>query len=73
MLLVLPLIPWLFLEKGFVSAMRKLIDLFTKFSVTYYNFMSKLRCLAAASRPTDPDHAGARLLTIWAVPSTIGA
>lgn len=40
MLLVLPLIPWLFLEKGLVSAVRKLIDLFSKFSVTYYNFMT---------------------------------
>lgn len=40
MLLVLPLVPWLFLEKGFGSALRKLLDLMSKFSVTYYNFMS---------------------------------
>ncbi|KAL8272509.1 hypothetical protein Esti_003632 [Eimeria stiedai] len=40
MLLVLPLIPWLFLEKGAGSAIRKLIDLISKFSVTYYNFMT---------------------------------
>ncbi|CDJ51827.1 1,3-beta-glucan synthase component domain-containing protein, putative [Eimeria brunetti] len=40
MLLVLPLIPWLFLEKGLGSALRKLLDLTSKFSVTYYNFMT---------------------------------
>ncbi|CDJ27874.1 uncharacterized protein EMH_0035710 [Eimeria mitis] len=40
MLLVLPLIPWLFLEKGLGSALRKLVDLISKFSVTYYNFMT---------------------------------
>ncbi|CDJ39099.1 1,3-beta-glucan synthase component domain-containing protein, putative [Eimeria tenella] len=40
MLLVLPLVPWLFLEKGFGSALRKLLDLMSKFSVTYYNFMT---------------------------------
>ncbi|CDI80237.1 hypothetical protein EPH_0008810 [Eimeria praecox] len=40
MLLVLPLIPWLFLEKGLGSALRKLLDLLSKFSVTYYNFMT---------------------------------
>ncbi|OEH79915.1 hypothetical protein cyc_02196 [Cyclospora cayetanensis] len=40
MLLALPLIPWLFLEKGLGSALRKLVDLITKFAIMYYNFMT---------------------------------
>lgn len=51
LLLVVPLLVWLFVEKGFWTAVTRSFDIILKLAVAYYNFMGELcsrkACLTA--------------------------